>query len=74
MHRKSLTILKMIVDDFNRRFPVGTPVRVLIFPGHRDTFIRRAAEIIGDHSAAVWFEGIEHYMSIEGPETVFKRE
>jgi hypothetical protein len=58
--------LQRLVDDFNRRFPVGTPVVLRKDSGPVETTVRAAAQILGGHSAVAWFEGVSGCYDVEG--------
>ena len=50
--------LQRLVDDFNGRFPVGTPVMLRKDSGPVQTTVQAAGQILGGHSAVAWFEGV----------------
>lgn len=63
--QKTLQKLTKIVDDFNKRYPVGSQVVLRKDTGLLVTFVRAPAEVLGGHSAVAWFEGVRGCYSIE---------
>ncbi len=52
-------VLENEVDAFNRRYPVGSRVRYWPSPTRcEDTRTRSAAEILAEHIAVVWLDGV----------------
>ena len=58
--------LQRLVDDFNRRFPVGAAVLLRTDSGDVETIVRNPAEILSGHTAVGWFEGVSGCYDIEG--------
>lgn len=55
----SLEVLKGKVAAFNERYPVGSSVTVIKDRGELfETKIRFQAEVLGEHTAVIWVEGI----------------
>jgi len=51
--------LQKLCDDFNSRYPVGTPVAVLQDGGNvRETITTAEAQVLSGHSAVIWLKGI----------------
>lgn len=50
--------MKQIVDDWNDKHPVGTPV--IVDRGNEDfhTRTRSGADILSGHTVVIWLEGI----------------
>lgn len=65
--RKQPTVaqLQKLVNKFNRRYPVGTPVVLCKDSGEVNTKVRAPAEVMQGHSAVAWFEGVSGAYSIE---------
>lgn len=57
--------LAKIVEGFNRKFPVGTPVILRKDSGEIGTIVRAPGEILSGHSAVAWFAGVTGAYSIE---------
>lgn len=55
------------VDDFNRRFPVGTRVRYWRRRPQLplDTVTRTAAYVLGDHTAVVFIDGVSGCIALD---------
>jgi hypothetical protein len=54
-----------IVNAFNEKFPVGTPVLLKKNTGVIKTVVMSAAKVWKDHSAVAWFRGVRGCYSIE---------
>lgn len=68
VHQERMSRLGKLIkirDDFNRRFPVGTPVILRKDSGNVVTSVRAPAEILQGHSAVGWFVGVSGCYSIE---------
>lgn len=63
--RPNVAKLQKIVDDFNTKYPVGTPVMLRKDSGEIQTTVRAPAEILSGHSAVGWFENVSGAYSIE---------
>lgn len=47
------------VDDWNAKYPAGTPVKVKLDNGSiKETTTRSEADLLGGHTPVVWLEGI----------------
>ena len=57
--------LERTVQQFNRKFPVGTKVLLQKDTEEVETIVIAPAIILGFHSAVAWFEGISGCYSIE---------
>lgn len=58
--------LQQLVDDFNRRFPVGTPVYLRMDFSEVLTTVRAPAQVMAGMNTAIgWFKGIAGSYSIE---------
>ena len=58
MKAPSLAELQRKVDDWNARYPIGTPVHVRRDRGCYDTTTRSHAQVLSNHSAVVWLASI----------------
>jgi hypothetical protein len=59
--------MQKLCDEFNQKYPVGTPVRLhLDFADWIPTKVKHAAEILSGHTAVAWFEGVSGCYAIEG--------
>ena len=64
---KSAEQLQKAVKDFNRDFPVGTPVILRKdFGKEVKTKVAGIAFVLGGHSAMAFFEGVSGCYSIDG--------
>lgn len=66
MRQRGQKKLQKIVDSFNAKFPVGSPVVLRKDSGIVETTVRAPAEILGGHSAVGWFDGIVGCYAIDG--------
>ena len=57
--------LQKIVDRFNRDFPVGSKVILRKDSGEVQTVVREPGQLLNNHSAVAWFEGVSGAYSIE---------
>ena len=64
--RPSLAKLQQAVAVFNEAFPVGSKVKLRTDSGEVQTTVVAPAEVLGEHSAVGWFDGIRGCYSIEG--------
>lgn len=59
--------MQWLVDDFNAKYPVGTPVLLKKdFGDEVKTTVRHAAYILSGHSAVAFFEGVSGCYCIDG--------
>jgi hypothetical protein len=55
----STSALQEKIDQFNRKYRVGDPVKVKLDSGEiKETTVRNEATILGGHTAVGWFSGI----------------
>ena len=64
--RNSEKVMQSKVDAFNEKNPVGSTVIVVKDFGERvETTVMHPAEIMGEHTAVVWLEGIRGAYSMD---------
>lgn len=54
-----------VVDDFNRDFPVGSPVVLEMDSGPIVTAVKGAAYLVGGNTPVAFFEGVRGSYSCE---------
>lgn len=64
-HRPSLRQCRVLIERFNKQFPVGTPLFLRKDSGTVETVVKHEAELLGGHSPVAWFEGVSGSYSIE---------
>lgn len=57
--------LELIVENFNLKFPVGTPVTLRKDSGMVETVVQSEAYMLGGHSPVAQFAGVSGAYSIE---------
>jgi hypothetical protein len=62
---KRIERLQRIVDDFNRRFPIGSEVLLRKDSEEVRTRVRFEGYVLQGHSAVAFFEGVSGCYSIE---------
>ena len=58
MKAPTLKELQKQVDDFNKNYPIGTPVRLVDTASNIETKVKTEAQIMARHTAVAWFEGV----------------
>jgi hypothetical protein len=60
MKKSSLKQLRKECDDFNTKYPIGTPVMLKkdFVDEPVETTVRHPAEVLGRHCAVAWFNGV----------------